>query len=252
MKIKHFALLAIAASATIFFSSCEDNNPTPPQPTFGKFTIEFDHRWGMNEDPFLYKTPMLHPMSGDSLTTNLLKYYISNVVLTKADGSTYTSPNSYYLIDPENNEIEINNVPTGEYNGFSFIVGVDSTANCSGLQEGALSPSNGMFWSWSTGYIFVRIEGKSNKSANGKFLYHLGGYKSPYNAIQSKMVSFGSNNLTIAPNTKPTVHMVTNVAKLWHGPIKTADLSVIHSIGTNATTMATNFGNGIRFDHLHP
>ncbi|MFM1792223.1 MAG: hypothetical protein RLZZ252_577 [Bacteroidota bacterium] len=129
---------------------------------------------------------------------------------------------------------------------------MDSLHNCSGIQEGALSPSNGMFWSWSTGYIFVRVEGKSNQSPTGNFLYHLGGYQGPFNAIRAKNLNFGSSVLSVNPQAKPTVHLITNVAKLWHGPVKTAELSILHAIGAEASTLATNFSNGIRFDHIHP
>jgi hypothetical protein len=251
MKNKTILFALIATGLTHFFSSCNDK-PIEPSTTTGNITIEFDHRWGMNEVPFQYQSAMLHPMSGDSLTTNLLKYYISNIVLIKKDGSAFTVPNSYYLIDPTNNEIEIKDIPSGEYSQITYTVGVDSTANCSGAQEGALNPSNGMFWSWNSGYIFVRIEGKSNKSKDGNFLYHIGGYKGQYNAIRVNSASFGSGVLNIAPNAKPTIHMVTNVAKLWHGPIYTSNLSMLHMIGSDASTLATNFASGIRFDHIHP
>ena len=253
MKKSNSLFFAIGAIIlTITTQSCDDKiTPTPSNET-GALTIEFEHKWGINEEPFLYGSPIKHPMSGDTLTTNLLKYYISNVELVKADGSKYVAPNSYYLIDPNNNTLELNNIPKGEYTGINFLIGVDSLHNCSGVQEGVLSPSNGMFWSWSSGYIFVRIEGKSNLSPTGNFLYHLGGYQGPYNAIRAKNLTFGSAVLSVNPAAKPTVHLITNVAKLWHGPVKTADLSILHMIGADASMLATNFASGIRFDHIHP
>ncbi len=243
-------MLAAVAASMWMLQSCDDN--TVLNPTTGSMTIEIEHVWGTDLVPFLYKQPMVQPMSGDSLTVNVLKYYISNIQLIKPDGSTLSLPNSYYLIDPENNKIDIADIPKGEYTGINFLIGVDSTANCSGIQEGALNPSNGMFWSWSTGYIFVRAEGYSNHSATGNFLYHLGGYQGPYNAIRAKSFSFGSTNMQVSPDANPTVHLMMNVAKLWHGPVKTADLSILHMIGADASMLATNFANGFTFDHLHP
>ncbi len=248
--IKTIALATIALFATISFQSCTDE-PTEPKNTKGTLTVEFEHVWGLDKAPFYMNTPLLHPMSKDTISVNLLKYYVSNIVLTNANGSKYIVPESYYLISPEENSIEVKDVPAGDYTGMEYIIGVDSARNNSGIQTGALNPSNGMFWSWSTGYIFVRIEGTSPQSPTGMFLYHLGGYTSPFNAINKRNFTFDQEVLTVAPTAKPTVHFTVNVAKIWHGPVKVADLNVIHNVGDNAVSMAKNYSDGFLFDHIH-
>jgi hypothetical protein len=65
------------------------------------------------------------------------------------------------------------NVPAGTYTGMYLTMGVDSARNVSGAQEGALDPANGMFWSWTSGYIMIKAEGLSPQGAGGSFTYHL-------------------------------------------------------------------------------
>jgi hypothetical protein len=250
LKIKTIFTALLAVITLFSFQACTEE-PTEPTNTKGAITIEFEHVWGLDKAPFYMNTPLLHPMSKDTITVNLLKYYISNVVLTKSDGSKHVVPESYYLISPEENTIEIKDIPSGDYTGIEYIIGVDSARNNSGIQSGALNPSNGMFWSWSTGYIFVRIEGTSPQSPTGMFLYHLGGFSEPFNSINKRNFLFDQENLSVTPTSKPTVHFTVNVAKIWHGPVKVADLNVIHNIGNNATSMAKNYSDGFLFDHIH-
>jgi hypothetical protein len=142
-------------------------------------------------------------------------------------------------------------IPAGDYNRVDFLIGVDSLRNFSGLQTGALNPSNGMFWSWSTGYIFVRVEGTSPQSETGLFMYHLGGYEAPYVASHKKALNFGNEILSINPDANPTVHLNVNAARFWHGPVKLSELNIIHNIGENAVSISKNFADGFLFDHIH-
>ena len=72
--------------------------------------------------------------------------------------------------------LTLSDVPEGSYTEMSYVLGVDSTRNVSGAQAGALSTANGMFWSWSTGYIMLKAEGTSPNSGTGSFSFHLGGF----------------------------------------------------------------------------
>ena len=58
--------------------------------------------------------------------------------------------------------------------------------NVSGALGGALDPTQGMYWTWQSGYINLKLEGDFTQSMNAKndFVFHLGGYQSPFNTIQ--------------------------------------------------------------------
>lgn len=64
----------------------------------------------------------------------------------------------------------------------TFAIGIDSTASVSGALSGVLDPSKGMYWAWQSGYINMKMEGKSNscKTRNNRFQFHVGGYLQPY------------------------------------------------------------------------
>ncbi|HSF44496.1 MAG TPA: MbnP family protein [Chitinophagaceae bacterium] len=127
---------------------------------------------------------------GEKYKISTLKFYVSLFEAVNTSSSAKTSETeSYHLIDladpaSQSFDIKLNN---GLYNQLNFIVGVDSIRNVSGAQTGALDPANGMFWTWNTGYIFAKLEGKSPASTAPlqMFTYHIGGFKTGENAIRT-------------------------------------------------------------------
>ena len=57
-------------------------------------------------------------------------------------------------------------------------LGVDSVTNAAGVHCCALDPANGMYWSWQSGYIQFKLEGKE-KDGNALNL-HLGGFSNEH------------------------------------------------------------------------
>jgi hypothetical protein len=73
------------------------------------------------------------------------------------------------------------------FDAIQFNVGIDSVTNVAGAMGGDLDPTNGMYWTWQSGYINIKLEGRSNKcvTRNNAFTFHLGGYQFPFNALQN-------------------------------------------------------------------
>ena len=65
---------------------------------------------------------------------------------------------------------------------FYLLYGTDSLSNISGAFNGALDPINGMYWTWNTGFINLKIEGTS--SSQDKIEWHIGGYQQPWTTSQ--------------------------------------------------------------------
>ncbi len=191
-------------------------------------------------DSGLYK----NDLSQDFSVTKF-KYYIGNITLNTINGKAI-SFDDYYLIDeekPNSKTLSLKNVPTGEYVSISFNIGVDSIDNCSGAQSGALDPINGMFWTWNTGYIFMKLEGISefSSSPNATLEYHIGGFKEPNNCIRNVSLPL-SNPYSIVPKNRRAIEIKTDVLELLKQPI-TIDFSKLSSVTdhNNATMMADNY-----------
>jgi hypothetical protein len=108
-------------------------------------------------------------------TTSTLKYLIHGIKLIDVNGAT-VSLDKHFLIDHKNpalSLVDFGDVPAADYSKISFNVGVDNANNTSGTQDGALDPSNGMFWTWNTGYIFYKHEGTFG-NANSPLFFHCG------------------------------------------------------------------------------
>jgi hypothetical protein len=249
-------IFGILAASAILFTACDsddDNTNTPAPDLKGAVEIEFEHVWGPAQTPFQLGTAFTHPASQEVITFTTLKYYISNIVLHKSNGDDYIVPESYHLVDASSDHvhIDLSDVPAGSYTGMTYLIGVDSTRNVSGAQTGALDPANNMFWSWNSGYIFVKAEGTSPASASGNFTYHIGGFTGPDQAIRERHHDFQGATLNISPSATPTVHILANAARFWHGGLSLSTLSNVHMPGANASTLATNFADGVVFDHIH-
>lgn len=116
--------------------------------------------------------------AGNKYKVNLLKYYLSNFIFIKEDGTEYKAGN-YELIDAFDTTtclLQFTGVPNGTYTKLKFSVGIDSVRNHTGLQEGDLDPIHGMIWTWNTGYIFFKHEGQflDQNMMPQQLLYHYG------------------------------------------------------------------------------
>ncbi|MGP8215709.1 MAG: MbnP family protein [Bacteroidia bacterium] len=182
---------------------------------------------------------------GQVYTVTRFKYYISNICLKKEDGGLFKLDESYLINEeePASKEINLNEIPEGKYLSLSFIIGVDSLHNCSGAQAGALDPVNGMFWAWNSGYIFLKMEGKSpvSKSPGDLLEFHIGGYKSPYNCIRTIKLELGKG-LIIEHGKTSSLVIKADLSELFKTPVK-IDFSKLSSVTDfhNSTTIADNY-----------
>ncbi len=142
----------------------------------------------------------------DSVLFETLKFYVSKPENVEGKTLTYNTSPKYQLIDlekPTSLEMQVLLPQNSNFNTFRFLLGVDSITNMGGAQGGDLDPTKGMYWSWQSGYINLRLEGKSKSCPARKnvFQYHLGGYSAPYNSSQ-----------TIELQTKVNKEIVINIA----------------------------------------
>jgi hypothetical protein len=74
----------------------------------------------------------------------------------------------------------------------SFEIGLDSTLQVAGVKGQDLDPTNGMYWTWNTGYIILKIDGTSPTCQTRKhlFTYHVGGYKKPNQCLAKVHLPF--------------------------------------------------------------
>ncbi len=271
--MKKIIFIALAAS-TLFLNSCKKEGCTDPiatnysekakkddgsctyapQATTGKVTIMLEHTWADSGLDFELGTEFIHPTTNDALTFTTLKYYISNLKLKKEDGTWWTQPNSYYLVNlstPASTMLTVTGIPNGNYTEVSYVLGVDSTSNVSGAQDGALSTTNGMFWSWNSGYIMVKAEGTCPQSTSGTFTYHLGGFSGPNAIVTSRSDAFGTENLVVSATSSGMIHFTVDPSELFvnFGSVTNGDN--IQMPGAMAKSLASGYYSGFAFDHIH-
>lgn len=158
-------LLSLSAFCLSLLPACDKNAPEPPLPESATVTLAFNNL--VNGQPLTYSSKQYQNAAGNTFSVELLKYYVTNAALLRADGSAFLLHN-YDLIDaadPASCQITAAEVPNGDYVALRFFLGVDSARNHTGLQEGDLDPVHGMTWNWNTGYIFFKHEGRFTNAA---------------------------------------------------------------------------------------
>lgn len=128
--------------------------------------------------------------SGDTVRIETCKWYVSGLQFLSGGKVVWQEAMGFHLVDaldPVKRSVSIEMPGALSYDQIRFSLGIDSLTNVSGAMGGDLDPVNGMYWTWQSGYINFKIEGTSNASPARKheFQFHLGGYLSPYAAIQT-------------------------------------------------------------------
>lgn len=132
------------------------------------------------------------------LRIEIFKTYISSVAFFNNDSLVFREENSFHLLDSDHPESFQFGIPIPEkqsYNKLMFNIGIDSVTNVSGAMGGCLDPTKGMYWTWQSGYINTKLEGKCSTcpSARKEFQFHLGGYQLPFNPLQTKELRVTDN-----------------------------------------------------------
>lgn len=204
-------LLLTACAGAFLFASCKksDSNPSPGSIQFS-ISNEVDGQ-PVQMGPLNYKN-----VKGNDYSISMLKYYLSNFSLLKADGTEVSLSSSYNLIDasiPSSDSFSIADIPAGEYTSLRFHLGVDSLRNHTGTQSGALDPVHGMIWNWNTGYIFFKHEGSFKDSLGNvtPLAFH---YGSDRGYVQ---IELPLNNLSIDGSTRK-ISIRFNLNSLYANP----------------------------------
>jgi len=267
MRKFSFGLLTLLAALFIIPACNHKHDDEDDAVTgFGSVEIEFDNQ--ADGSSLVFGKDYTNA-AGETLQFTLFNYFISNVVLTKADGATYTVPkdNSYFLCkheNPDSREIKIDNVPAGDYTQLSFVIGVDSAKSVSSIAErtGVLDPVDGAighYWAWNSGYIFMKMEGTSPVATTPEknFQYHIGlfgGLNTPtINNLKTINLTVPGSAVRVREgNNAPHFHLFVDALEAFKSPnvLSIAANSVVHGNPFSAT-IADNYADMFSIDHVH-
>ncbi len=155
------------------------------QPQFNGYPLELNKKYFTQNDTVIIET---------------LKFYVSDIEFYNENAKVDMADKKHYLLDLENpSSLIIKHKTSKSFNFIKFKIGVDSLTNVSGVFGEDLDPTNGMYWTWQSGYIHFKLEGKSNLciARNNRFQFHIGGYGSPFNSIQEKTLKVNKKNCII-------------------------------------------------------
>jgi hypothetical protein len=130
--------------------------------------------------------------ASDSITFQVCKFY-----LTALDSSGHSS---YFLLDAEDEKSLLLNFPSVPK---QLYLGVDVQMNQNPVFKGALDPIYGMYWTWQSGFIHLKIEASISRkgSPKQKLEYHIGGFENATNTclpMPETVLSNGKNECIVS------------------------------------------------------
>jgi hypothetical protein len=183
---------------------------------------------------------------GDPIIINVFKYYLSNFSVVYDNNSEAKLADTYFLIDEASatsKSISLT-IPAGNVKALRYWIGVDSARNVSGVQTGALDPANAMFWTWNSGYIFAKMEGRSfvSPAPLQAVTYHIGGFRTGQNALRQVSIPFATP-LPITAGSNYTIVLRADAMKWFSGSsnISIAAEPTTMEPGTLALKIANNY-----------
>lgn len=193
-------------------------------------------------DSTFYSNPF-----SEAYSVTKFKYYISNIALAFPDG-IFKEIDSYHLVnaaDPSSLSFVFTASPN-TYQSLLFTIGVDSIKNVSGAQTGPLDPLNDMFWTWNSGYVMVKIEGRSPQSmvVNNKVEYHIGGFSGTHNVLKKLRLDFPTSlTLDIREGKTSEIIIEADLDKCWlqSYDLKISENPVCTTPGELAKKIAGNY-----------
>lgn len=252
--------IAIAVVATLAFTSCSNDDTIANNVSGnGNLKLEFDNVYG--DADFAFNTEYTNS-NGEKIKANNAIYIVSNIVLTKEVGSTYSVPKneSYFFVNEANAAstiINLPNIPAGNYTKIKFGIGVDQEQFNTGVDgQGTMwsdAQALGMTWSWAAGYKFVKFEGTvtRNTQTDANYRVHTGKTGDVYNYAEVSL-NFPDQAL-VRTSLTPQVHIMADLKTIVDGTTKinfSEALDVMGGVKVQ-NIMANNVPNMFEVHHVH-
>jgi hypothetical protein len=128
-------------------------------------------------------------IQAQTIQTEKLELLIGQVQAYHKGQLVYNNPQFLHI---KEFPFHIENTNTVPVDSINFLLGVDSLQHELGIVSNGLTPINGMYWAWQSGYIFVKWEGfiESEKEKEIQpFTFHLGGFQYPFRCDQNCAIS---------------------------------------------------------------
>lgn len=161
-------------TAVVAFSCKYKNETDSAAPVETNATLQIKYSCFWNNQPFQLQQQYTDDF-GTIFRIDLLKQYFSFLQLRKDNGA-HQLVEDFDLIDYSSSVTRTYTIPAGKYTGLDFGLGIPSSYNTG--QDPAQYPnssplsvagSQGMFWTWNTGYIFSKFEGKCDTTGTQGF-----------------------------------------------------------------------------------
>lgn len=232
----------------------------------GNLGLEFDNSFGAND--LILGTQTNTTSNNEILKINRIKYIISNIVLIKEDGTTFTYPKSesYFIVDEATESshlLELINVPAANYTKVKFGIGMDQAQyNLGETSQGAFlakAQAAAMIGSWSQGYINLDFEGSFTSST----------VTSATNFMVYAKKTAAANNYTevtldlptkamVRTTISPEIHIVSDVSKIVDGTTKfklsdytMTGMGAMIMDGANLSLITANLKGMYTVAHVH-
>lgn len=256
MKFQIKNIVAVLALAFAYTSCTDDKETITGQ---GTLELEFDNVYGAAN--LAFNTTYTNT-NGEVIKVTNVVYIISNIVLTKEDGSTYTVPKSesYFFVneaDAASTVVELPNIPAANYTKVSFGVGVDQAQFNAGADgQGTMwtdAKALGMTWSWAAGYKFIKFEGIVNSPSrkDAVFRVHTGKTGEIYNYTAVTLDL--PNKALVRTNVTPEVHIFADLKKVIESKTVINFESALDVMGGTPVQniSANNVPTMFTVDHVH-
>lgn len=236
--------------------ACKDAVPPPPTPPVvaqkGSMLLKLEHVWGTGVS-FITNEWLVHPISGDSLRFEQLRYYLSGFELEDSVGNVVKIPGNIPLIAISGPLflVTVADVPVGTYTKISFDLGFTAETLQQNPAAIFLNPLYGMYAGPDTGYLSVKSFGQAPASPTGTFQISLGGGSAAHPMHQRLSFVFTDGVLRVLNQREAALEFDVDVAKLWAVDMPLQQWHNITAHGQQCVRMLGNLGSGFKYRHRH-
>jgi hypothetical protein len=246
----------IAALLIVLLACKETVSPPPEVPPVvaqkGGLLLKLEHVWGVGSS-FNTNEWLVHPVSGDSLRFEQLRYYLSGFELEDSLGNAVELPGNIPLIAINGPLflVPIMDVPVGTYQKISFDLGFTAETLQQNPTATFLDPLYGMYAGPDTGYLSVKSFGQAPSSPTGTFQIALGGASAAHPMHQRLTFEFTDGLVRIRHQREASLEFDVDVSKIWAVDMPLAQWHQVTSHGQQCVRMLGNLGGGFKYRHLH-